>query len=657
MGSKILSDLSGGRNGVDSPVSGAFPNNQCVEALNVDFRNGGIGRRRGGVYDVIPNTTGYTNTAPVYSLLRHVPGGDETLGQIWAFENAYPSTPSYIPGGSQTDWDVVASMTAISANAQQVNGVSFNGKLFLFYDGTTDRAKVYDPVTASIRQTGLRATTVAPVVTNTGVGAYAATLRYYRIRWVQSVGGVVLRASEPSPVTSFTPSGAGTGALITQPTPPSEDETHWDIEASADGVNFYELAFIPLATTTYTDSAAVSSYANGSLSKLLGTFTLIPSVKFGVTDGNRLIMGGAWENGFGSRIYWTPVLGSLNEGDDERIFQTATSKPYIDLDTKNGGDLTGLGQINGVIYAFKYHQTWRLTPTGDDLKPYQARRLSGLVGAVNHKSISLGEDTFGNPCLYFFSHNGPYRVGPNGIEYIGRDIEDLTRTSAGNSNINTVATIVVSHAVFYDDLSQWWVWFSTGTSNSPDTLCILDVKKATRRDEYGVRNGWSRFNGAIATAVCSCMGNYTLAATASLKPWIGLFHASNPLIGICDRADVQNDRGVTFQAYVKTKSLGDPESFGKFVRVAETQIVASHHTAAGVTLQQILDRDFGLELPTSTVLLEAADIDKRLVRQFDASMVADAYSVQVQLGDSAATSTAWQIDLWKGEVFQDGDGG
>lgn len=651
----VISDLSGGRNGVDNPVSVSFPKNQCAEAMNVDFRNGGLGRKRGGLFDVIGGTTGNNLTTPVFSLLRHVPAGDETGGMVYAFESATPQAPNYIPGASATDWDFIAAAILFDGNYQNVTGTSFNGQFYIFYDSPLDRLKVHDPNTGVLRYVGLPAPVAAPTVANQGVGAYAAVARQYRIRWVHIQGANTARVSEPSASVAFTPSGGGLSARVTRPAVINEGETHWDVEVATDSVNFYKIARTAIATAFFDDAIATTSYSSFEFSEVLGTYTLIPSAKFGVTDGNRLIVAGNYEGQPGSRVWWGPVLGSLDRGDAERMFQTATVKPYIDLDTKNGGDITGLGNINGVIYVFKFRQVWRLTPTGNILAPYQARRLTGTIGAVFHKSIALGEDSYGNPCLYFMSHKGPYRVGPNGIEYIGRDIEDLTRTKAGRPNINNTATIVVSHSVFHADVGQWWLWFASGTSNSPNNLCILDVKKATRRDEYGVRNGWSRADGEAATAICSCMGNYTLAATASLRPWIGVFHATNPIIAICDRDDIQSDRGTPFKAYVTTRSLGDPERFGRRIRAGEAIVVASHHTAADVSLRLTYSKDFGTKTVPSDLTMLAADIDDILIDQFSGAMIADALCLQLTIGDAAAVANQWEINNLQIDTYDDGE--
>src|SRR5262249_44739127 len=159
-----------------------------------------------------------------------------------------------------------------------------------------------------------------------------------------------------------------------------------------------------------------------------------PSVKYLVTDGNRLLGAGAWEpsgvtsGGKNSRVWYTPVLGSADKGDDERVPNQTTQKNWVDLNENDGGGVTGLGVLNGTPIAFKYRQIYRLTPTGDVTTPYLPKKLIDGVGCVSHKSITVGEDEVGHPALYFLSHKGAYRLVMSGagiaLQYLWRDNED-----------------------------------------------------------------------------------------------------------------------------------------------------------------------------------------------------------------------------------------
>lgn len=108
-------------------------------------------------------------------------------------------------------------------------------------------------------------------VANTGAGAYAATIRYYKIQFLTVVSGLVTQASELGPVFSFTPSGSGTAARVTRPAVPTDADgtpaTHWTVWASDTSVDadFVNISTnIAVATTTYDDSVVPGSYSGGS---------------------------------------------------------------------------------------------------------------------------------------------------------------------------------------------------------------------------------------------------------------------------------------------------------------------------------------------------------------------------------------------------------
>ena len=168
---------------------------------------------------------------------------------------------------------------------------------------------------------------------------------------------------------------------------------------------------------------------------------MLPAGKFLLTDDNRLLVGGTWHEP-NDRVYFTPVLGSLDQGDDERYVDTATQKNWVSLTTKNGGRITGMGGPvqNGLIYVFKYRQIWRLSPTGEVTAPYLVRKVSNTVGCIRHRTIIMGEDATGNAALYFLSHRGPFRISVDGIEYLGRDIEDRWYGRNGLPAVNLAAS-------------------------------------------------------------------------------------------------------------------------------------------------------------------------------------------------------------------------
>ena len=644
-----ITDLSGGRNGVDSPISDQFPMNQVVDAVNIDYTHGGLGEKRLGSYEVLANFTGGTAFASEIKSLNRFDIG--TGNEIWATDGkATPLTKRSVAG--TTLWADVTFNDAISsaANAKNLQGTSFNGKFFLSYQSSVDRLHCYDPGTATTRRVGIGTPAAPGAVTNTGAGAYAATLRYYRIRYALLSGTTIVKRSEPSTSVSFTPSGAGTAARVPKGANPGEDETHWYVEASTDNVFFFEISSsIAIATTTYDDSAAVATYANSALSEPLGYFTVPPDLLTTITDGNRIV----GVQRASSRIYWTPVLGSLNRGDDERVVSTATQVPYLDLNPSDGGNLTALARtVNGVLYAFKANQVWRLTVTGDAIKPYVARKISDTTGAINHKCVTVGEDATGNPVVYFLHQRGVYSVGAEGIHYCHRDMEDLTRDAdkGFQPNIDTTLSTIICHILYAKDLAQLFVWFPIVVGSDTIQCHVLNVKYATRRDQYGVRGGWALYTQAPTLAICSA--EFTNLGGLGYRPWIGTT-AGGPtqlfnLLNANQTGAKSQDDSVNYRAYFKTRHPVKP-TLEKRIGVTESIITGKTFIGAA-TLTQTIDRDQGAESLASTTVLDSTRFWK-----FEGSTEADGGVLQFTIGEATTQNTRWKLDSLTLHLHDEGE--
>ena len=650
----VLSDLRGGRNDTDPPMS--LRADQAVEYLNCHWKDTQFAAKRGGSATVT-DTGGTAFSGGMQSLFRHVRGALETAAEWWGIDGA--ATPIVKRMTGSTSFANVTLDDAIATAPKDVVAATLNGKLFLAYDSTVDRLHVYDPNLGAPRVRRVSfATPAAPTAANTGAGAYAAVLRYYRVRWLQMTGTTVNRRSEPSASVSFTPSGSGTHARVTQPAAAGEGETHWEIEVSLDNSAWTLLAGvgtnvalatgtqIAIATTTYDDNeaATAANYAEGDASEAAGTYAIFPSVRYLISDGNRLLGTGSWESGGATsggrtaRIWFTPVLGSSDKGDDERAVNTATQKNYIDLNENDGGGNTGLGgPMSGVPFAFKYRQVWRLTPTGDVSVPYLPKKLRDDIGSISHKSIAIGEDQAGRPALYFYSHRGPYRITTDaGLQYLGRDNEVTWRS------VNLAATGVVCHSVYYPDLHQWWVWIATGSANDPDVKMMFDVQNGFPDEHNQVRGGWAKHDGPTAGARCACLMSNTLGASMSsdLKPYIG--RATGTALQRCDTSAL-DDAGTDFQAYVKPRPIQATSQLGQLIGLKEPYLLAK--TLASVTLTLSTDRDFGAETRTHTATLTAEEGSQtRVFKKFEGAGVGHAKVLQVQVGDGAAQEGAWVID-------------
>jgi hypothetical protein len=619
----VLADWRGGRNGADPDVS--LPPNQVVEAENVDWYQATLGRKRAGSSALSLTSAPFTGV--VSSLIRHVPGADETAAELWGVDDA-----SKVGRLSSAGWSTITPYDAIATRTQDVRGVSHNGKLFLCYDSTVDRLHCWDG--SSIRRVGLAAPAAAPTAANAGSGTYAATVRYYKQAFTYQSSGITVRRSELSATLTFTPSGSGASVTVTRSAGVlGESPTHWELYGSANGSTYYLLSTLVIATDTYSDSTLPSAYS-GAQPDPVGWNTVPTSAKFAISDGNRLLMGGSWETGGkNNRVWYTPVLGTSDVGDDERIPNTTDLKYWVDLDENDGGFLTGFGgPMSGSIYAFKYRQIWKLVPTGLSAAPYRPLCESKVVGAINQESIIRAEDEGGRPALYFLSHRGPYRLGVNGLEYLGHDVEDLWAT------INLAATSKVACGVYHSDLHQAWWWIATGSANDPTLRLVFDTKLG-RSSAEGVRYGWSKATGSGAGARCVALGGNTIGATQSrdLKPYIG--RSTGTAIWKCDTGT--DDAGTAYQALLTSK----PHLLGGLatnVSADEPQVLAK--VSSGVVIEVSLVKDFGIETQSGTIVLSANGAETRVLRKVEGIGAGQSGAVQVIVGDPSALSNTWTLD-------------
>lgn len=629
----VIASLRGGRNGYDPPTS--IPNDQCLEAVNVDWWQGGIANKRGG--SAALSTTfgsGGPFTGIIGSLLRHVPAGDETAAELWAFDSA--AVNGRLAGA--VTWTAPSFVDAVT-DAKGITGASLGGYFHLFYDSAQNRSHVWDGT--RVRRSGL-ATPDPPTVATQG-GSGLSFTRHYRLRTVEISGSNTIRRSEPSTSVSITITDDA-GVTVTRPTlPTNEHESHWEAEyAAASTGPWYRAGQIVTATTTYSDTAASISVTN--LSNEAGINTPPPSAKFVVTDDNRLFMAGCYENSGGyttannARVWYTPVLGSNDVGDAERVPTASSTRPgnYIGLEDVP----TGVGgPIQGSIFVFAYRRIWKFVPTGVVAAPYQKFSIRKDLGCLRHQTICMGEDEHGNPALYFLAARGPYRIGVNGIQFLGLDIDDLWE------GVNLAASNTVAHAVYHADKHQVWFHVATGAANDPDLRLVFDVKEGRPESGGAVRRGWAKHTGISAR--CSVMFSSTVAASmsAALKPYVGI--TTNNTIWKCDTGT--SDAGTPFQAYIDTKEYG---VIGMNHAIREGVLIAE--AASGVTITVTPKGDNGLDDgQAGTALLTASAAgESRVNKRLEGMQHAGAGTFRFRIGDSAAISNAWTIDAMTSHVTE-----
>ena len=626
-----ISSLRGGLNETEVPT--AIPQDQCSTATNVEFTDSMLGERRRGTTAVTIAGSDLVGKDRVTFLYRHLPTADETASELWAF--GVTGTASSALVRKTTAWSTVTQNDAITltgGHQYRLRAQTLHGKLFIAFKSAVDRLHVWDGT--SLRRTG-QATPAAPTGADTGAGTLSTT-RYYRVRYTVQSGGVTLRRSEPGAVLTFTPSGSGTHVRVTKPATISEGETHWELEASFDNQNFYRIATTVVGTTTYDDNTPASTgYGAFPLSEDTGDYTNIWSARYLAADNDRLVFAGSFEDDtLSARVGWSPVKNADGVGNDER--HELDTDPTLDLDTNEGGPITGLAKpLLGSLWAFKYSHIYKLVRSGERSRAYEAYPYSKAAGAL-HDSVLEGVDQFGNPCTYFLDpKTGPSRLNTDGLRRCGDDIKKTWKT------INLDATATVCSAVWYPDTFQAVWHIATAGANRPNLAIVLHTRH-TRNVEDGVRKGWSKWNGTRASALCACLYADNINANAArslvLKPFIGTEGAG--LLHITDTGD--DDNGTAYEASIIARAHVLRNILCDFEAKAGALIAKA---AAGAKCLVKIVRDFGL----STVSSESQTFDPTatedyVIKRIDELNMAELKVAQVQFVDTSPAGTRWQLE-------------
>lgn len=452
-----------------------------IESENLSFfQQGGIVQRFGSAALTLTGL-GFTGIVEWLGRFTTVGGVEELWG---AANNAGTAALGRRVGGVRTS--VTFSDTVNVNHLRYMQAASLASKFFIGYDSNVNRLHVWDG--DELRRVGF-AQSADPSVAAMGSGSISAT-RFYRQRYVEMSGDTVVRRSEPSGSVSLAITSKA-GWSVMKGAALSEGETHWEIEAASAAIGpWYRIAREVVTTTTYEDLSA--SIATTNLSALIGEYIPPPSAKFVLSDTNRILMAGAWESTGASdqtdpkqnRVWYTPVLGSTDEGDDERIPDTVDQQNWADVG--NEGPITALaGPLYGDIYVFKYDSVFKLTPTGDLVTPYRVIQVMSGIGAVDQRVVCVGQLGTGAPAIFFASFASVYAITSGGIIEISDDVSrDLRMTNfnvasswlaydpydkglRAQTNSGQSATAGQYFQFAYDLKAQRWSGLTMGGADTP----------------------------------------------------------------------------------------------------------------------------------------------------------------------------------------------
>ena len=569
-----ITDLSGR---LSVPLTD-IPEGLVEAATNVDIYPRGVLYPRSGL--VLAPTSGTSPSTGIRYLFSEIYSNG--IEGLWAWSSngsASPTTVNVFFSGSWTSYSLSDTVAAVNSP----HAVAYNGKRFWAYNSDVNRLHVYESG-ASLRRVGVDQPS-APTVANTGAGAYAATIRYYKVQMRVITNSVTQASSELSASQSFTPSGAGTAARVTKPTT-VDSATHWVVYASPDNITFRDISGnIAVGTTTYDDSATPSAYT-GTVAPEVGLFVPPPSCKYLATDGTRLLMAGAWETSATSsqttpkanRVWFTRPLGATDQGDDESITSTSARRYWIDINDPNAAEITALQVIGGMTYVFFSEALWRLVPTGLEDTPYRAEQVSATIGAESQYATCVGSSTSGEDVIYFFSlRTGLYRVGANsGVEWLGRDVVPRTPSSYASS----------VRLAFDRNRRDLWVIVTAGITGTyqiaVDYLRMVDGE---------IHGGGRKFVSANASVDIQCAASYAGVF------YVGGGTSSDSLYYLSNTNETDDGTAVT--ASVTGPTWGDGLSR---MSVEEPTVQVGHVSGGGMALTTTYTDPYALSgISASTV--------------------------------------------------------
>jgi hypothetical protein len=586
-----------------------------------------------------------------YLLTRHIPpDATEDAAQLWSANRVGGGV---LAVGTKTGAGAWVSQGVHADQRDITRMVSFNGKIF--FAGRTwfhNRMFVWDGT--QIRYAGLTPPLTAPSWVVIGPGALPMTLRYYKVDFrIIDANGATQARGDPSASVACTPPILHAFVRVTRPATDitTLSATHWVIWGSTDNVTFYQMAApILIATTTYDDAALPANYDdyNGVQTEPIGTFTPLPAATRIITDGHRLLMSG---NGSqltpataiagelaprGNRVWFTPVLGTLDQGDDERIPDTLDQRNWTDIGENIGtGVITELaGPVDGQVYCFNRRRTWRLVPTGDLNAPYITYAVSDRVGAVGNVlganiTAVAGENEHGQPAIYFLSTDGLYRFSQNNLQFVSYDVMGALRS------MTTLTPFIFSNT----PRKQIWIVMRA-------TILVYQWDQGRPDEDGDVRGGWTQWGitslaiGNVTSFTGAALHNHTpgtaSVAAESLVPWLAPGGDIAENCFIFNRADCLDGGTTPYYGSVRYAPVL-PAAGEKRIRVGQPQMVCTRADVADTVLTVQVRRDFGVEYSYSRILIyEVPPVPTSydyLVRTLEGLFEGDITAFDLAIGD------------------------
>lgn len=402
------------------------------------------------------------------------------------------------------------------------------------------------------------------------------------------------------------------------------------------GEKYYASPDVEVALEAQSSGDSGNYTAIGTLSDSVGAYLNIPSAKFLIADGDRLVYGGHWtDTALQSTVGWTPVKTDPGFGNAERAPIVTTGGEDIttteDLSNFDGGPLTGLAAANyGTWYAFKWQRIYGAVKTGNVTKAYDINTVNSSRGALPG-SIVKATDENGSGAIYFLDPNiGPCRLGPGGV------VNPIRGLQATWARLNAKATSVICCGLYfpYKEQIRWWISIDGG--NSPSLGIIIQTSSLKMNTEGELLGGISLMTGVQAGAYCAAALTYTVNNVTTDLPFIGC--VTPHFILRCNTGT--DDNGTTYTGTIRSKPIFYVGLLNKW-RVRAAGLLATADANASVKLSLI--RDEGIETKTTAATsLAPTGSEEQVVIQFDDLDLSELRCVQIKLTDGT-TNKDWEV--------------
>lgn len=401
--------------------------------------------------------------------------------------------------------------------------------------------------------------------------------------------------------------------------------------------NWYASPDVAAALEQGSAGGGGQDYADaGVLSEAVGAYLLLPSFKYAIVDGDRLIYGSHQSDAsLFSQVGWTPVTADPGVGNDERapIVETGGTDitTTVQLDNYVGGGLTGLApSILGTWFAFKWQRIYAAQRTRDAIKAYEIDLLTPSRGAIDG-SVVQATDARGNSVTYFLDpFVGPCQLTPGGVVKTVRGLDDTW------ARVNVKAANVVACGTFYPHKGQVLWALSVDGGNTPSAGVMLDTNLLREDDEGYLRGGITLFGGKKAAAFCMAALTYTDGNFTTDIPFVGATNANGGILRT-DVEGVYKDNGTSFTGRI----VGKPRYTAGLLRLWEAMRIGGLYTAITAGAARIgLVRDQGASGDATslspTQLLAPIHTEPEVLAVVDDVHVSEAGCVQVILTDGEA---------------------